>query len=206
MARRFNFDFVSADLSMNGENDISGIYREMIKMFDQVAPAYKSKTNRTELDIRHAMKEAHQLIYHQARIQAPKIRPEIQAGKEEGRKDVHLSDKRYMIERQALGKKWRSQGIVARRVVTFKDPVSKYVAAVEYGRESFMQPIVRETKNGATIAFRKVGAAKAQPFLRKAQKRKAQPAVNEFSRVLKVRWLKTLKRVGQVNAAKAKGK
>jgi len=201
-------EMVTVKLDFNGEHDISAIYKEMQKMFDQVAPAYKGKTNRTETDIKYSLRVANQVIYREARIKAPRIRPDIHARQSKEKQEIHLSDKKYMVERSAAGKKFRSQGIVARRVVTFKDPVSKYVAAVEYGRDSFIQVMKKKpygVKGGDTSFWlRKVGAMKAQPFLRKSQNNKAQIAYNTFTETLSKRWLTTLKRVAKHNKNKGK--
>jgi len=197
MARYHNTDLLAVKLDVNDKHDISKIYSEMARMFDAVAPAYKGKTNRTELDIKFALKSANQVIYREVKLRAPTIRPEIQAGKSESRKSVHLSDKKYMKERQAEGKRWRSQGIIARRVVTFSAPVSTYVAAVEYGRDSFLQFVKKSSKGGYV---RKVGAMKAQPFLRVSQNTKAQAAYDTFAAVLAARWVNTMKAVARHQA------
>ena len=209
MSTRVPTELATVSLSVNGRDDISAIYNEMVKMFDQVAPAYTGKTNRTELDIKHALKKANELIYREARLKAPRIRPEIQEGKIQSRKNIHLSDPKYMKERSSAGKKFRAKGIIARRIVTFAHPVSTYVAALEYGRDEFLQVMKKKPYGivgGQTDSWlRKVGAMDAQPFLRKSLDNKAQQAYDEFSSVLKKRWINTLKAVGRHNAKKGKG-
>lgn len=63
MSSRVPTQMATVNLTVNGRDDISAIYNEMVKMFDQVAPAYKGKTNRTELDIKYALKQANVLVY-----------------------------------------------------------------------------------------------------------------------------------------------
>jgi hypothetical protein len=209
MAQMKNTDLLTVALDFNGKRDLSEIYREMTKMYDQVAPAYKGKVNRTETDIRYSLRKANEVIYREARLKAPKVRPDIQARQNKELQLIHLSDKKYMIEGARQGKTWRKQGIVARRVVTFKAPVGEYAAAVEYGRKEFMQVIENKSykkKNGDTnFHLRAVGAMKAQPFLRKAQNSKAQSAFDTFSAVLDKRWNTTMKTVAKHHAKEAEG-
>jgi len=208
MAKTHDTDLLTVKLAFNGKTDVSAIYKDMQKMFDQVAPAYKGKTNRTETAIKASLTKANQVIYREARMKAPRIRPDIQAAKQKSRKDVHLSDKEYMVERAAAGKVWRKQGIIARRVVTFKAPVSSYVAAIEYGRDEFVQVAKKKAGDnmGGETGFymRHVGAMKAQPFLRKAQNSKAQVAIDTFATVLSKKWINILARVAKVKANKGK--
>ncbi|MGZ7642477.1 hypothetical protein [Vibrio parahaemolyticus] len=192
-------NIVSVDLTFNGESDWKAIEQEMVRVFDEVGAAYKQKRNRSITAINNALKKANQVIYKEARIRAPIIKPHIQATKQESRKNIHLRD--HMIERSASGRKWRAKGIVARRVVTFKAPASEYAAAVEYGRDAFIQ-VVRKApfgiKGGQTDYWlRKVGAMEAQPFLRVSQEAKAQEALSVFSRELQKNWLTILKRVNK---------
>lgn len=179
---------VNTSLTLNGSKSLSQIEREMVKMFEEVGTAFKTKRNKSVIAIQAAMRDANQVIYEEALLRAPVIRPEIFAKESKRYHSVHLGSREHMIERSAVGKKWIKQGIIARRVVTFRDPASEYAAAVEYGRSEFLQ--VASNRNG--LWLRTVGAMEAQPFLRPAQKAKAQEAVNVFTTSLSNRWLKVL--------------
>lgn len=209
MARYHGQDLITTKITFNGSSEVNKIYKEMQRMFDEVGGAYASKTNRSITDIKYALRKANEVIYEEAFRRAPVIRPEIYAGESEDRKPVHIKDRRYMVERSAHGKKWQKRGIIARRVVTFKAPVSEYVASVEFGRDSFMQ-VVRKKPYGITSGetdffLRKVGAAEAQPFLLPAQKAAANRALEVFAATLQKRWLTTLKRVSKRRNTNAKG-
>jgi hypothetical protein len=201
MARYHGQDLIETKLTFNGISNVNKIYKEMQEMFNEVGGAYASKTNRSITDIKYSLRKANEVIYNEAFKRAPVIRPEIYAGESDDRKPVHIKDRRYMIERSAHGKKWLKRGIVARRVVTFKDPVSEYVAAVEFGRDSFMQVVKKKpygiTSGETDFFLRKVGAASAQPFLLPAQKAAANRALNVFALTLQKRWLNTLKRTSK---------
>ena len=200
MASFHRFDMVTTELEFNGETDWRAIEAQMVRLFDEVGVNYRQRRNRSLTVISAALKVAHQVIYKEAQVRAPVIKPHIQAGKQEDRKDIHLGSPKYMIERSAHGKKWLQQGIVARRFVTFKDPVSTYAAAVEYGRDKPFLQVVKKAPFGIQSGdtdywLRTVAPMEAQPFLGKAQRAKAQQAVNVFGTELSRRWLVVLRRL-----------
>ncbi|KAB0285468.1 hypothetical protein F2P58_23435 [Vibrio fortis] len=199
MASASRREYVEVKLDFNGKSSWSGIEKEMVRLFDEVGLNYNKRTNHSISVIKGALKAANQVIYKEAQVRAPVIKPHIQATKQTSRKNIHLGSPEYMIERSAHGKKWVQQGIIARRFITFKKPVSEYAAAIEYGRDAFLQ-VVRKKPfgiQGGDTSFwvRQVGAMKAQPFLRESQQAKAQEAVNTFSTVLERRWLRVLTRL-----------
>ena len=201
--REYKTGYAAIALDFNGKTKLSDILAEMTSKFDEVAGSYKGKTNRAETDIKFALKKANQVIYREVKLRAPRIKPHIQAGKSKERKLIHLKD--HILEKPTNGKTWRSQGM-SRRVVTFSKEVSHYVAALEYGRDEFMQvrKKPKSVKGGDTSYWlRSVGAMKAQPFIKVAQNKKAQAAFDTFSDVLGVRWLKTMKKVAKVKKKRA---
>lgn len=198
-------DLLTVALDFNGSTKLSDILAEMQSRFEDVADVYVGKTNKAELDIRAALKAANEVIYREVKMKAPRIKPHIQATKSKDRKDIHLKD--HIQAKATNGKTWRSQGM-SRVVVTFAPIVGSYAAALEYGRDEFMQVMKKKPfgiKGGDTDYWlRSVGAAKAQPFIRDAQTRKAQAAFDTFSSVLGTRWVKRMKAVEKKIAAKAK--
>lgn len=193
------YDLVSFELEFNGRVDLSGIENEMVELFGEVGASYKKKKNHSFTVIQGALRDAHQVIYRECLIKAPTIRADILASESKERRDIHLGDPKYMVERSAHGKKWLRSGIVARRIITFKPPVSEYAAAVEFGRDSFLQ-VVNKAPYGITQGqtgywLREVGAMAAQPFLLPSQRSKANQAINVFASSLSNRWLKVLRRL-----------
>lgn len=197
------YGLVTFDLSFNGETNLSAIEDEMVKLFGEVGAAYKKNKNHSLTVIQGALKDAHQVIYRECLVRAPTIRADVLANESVEMRDVHLGDPKYMVERSAHGKKWLKDGIVARRIVTFKYPVSRYAAAVEYGRQEFMQVVKKApygiTKGETDFWLRKVGAMEAQPFLIPSQRDKADQALNIFASSLSNRWLKVLRRLERKN-------
>ncbi|MDP5253372.1 MULTISPECIES: hypothetical protein [unclassified Vibrio] len=190
---------LAVSLSFNGQDSLSAIESEMVSLFGEVGAAYKKKTNHSIKVIKDALKEANQVIYKECLVKAPVIRPAILARESKATRDIHIGDPRYMVERSSHGKKWLKDGIVARRIVTFKSPVSSYAAALEYGRGEFLQ-VVRKAPYGITKGetdfwLRKVGAMEAQPFLLPSQRNKADKAMVVFASSLSSRWLKVLKKL-----------
>ncbi|HGE6013831.1 TPA: hypothetical protein ACGGR7_002095 [Vibrio cholerae] len=193
------YDLVSFELEFNGRVDLAGIENEMVKLFGEVGASYKKKKNHSVTVIQGALRDAHQVIYRECLIKAPTIRADILANESKERRDIHLGDPKYMVERSAHGKKWLQSGIIARRVITFKHPVSEYAAAVEFGRDSFLQVVKKApygiTKGQTDYWLREVGAMAAQPFLLPSQRNKANQVINVFASSLSNRWLKVLRRL-----------
>lgn len=210
-----NGELVATELTLNGKESLPEILKEMSSLFEVVGTTYKSKTNKSVLNIKQALKEANLIIYREAKVRAPVIKPHIYESQSEANKAVSL--KNHMVARTAHGKKWLQRGIIARQVVTFKSPRDKnaqppaqYAAAVEVGRDEFMQ-VVRKKPFGITggetdFWLRKVPAMKAQPFLIPALESKAGAAYQVFASVLSKRWRKTLEKIERDNAKKLKVK
>ncbi|EID0057164.1 hypothetical protein LA065_003192 [Vibrio parahaemolyticus] len=186
---------VTTELSFNGKSQLSAIQKEMTQVFSEVGLAYKGRKNRSLSVIQGALKDAHQVIYEEVLARAPTIKPEILERESPELRNVHIKSREYTVERSALTKRMRNRGLVARRIITFKEPVSKYVAAVEFGRdESFHL----KAGKGANFKVIRLAPMKAQPFLRPAQRAKASEAILTFNTALQKRWLTVLKRLNKV--------
>ncbi|PHS22005.1 MAG: hypothetical protein COA84_14075 [Robiginitomaculum sp.] len=166
----------------------------MQSMWDAVGSSYKSKTNRSLLDIRYSLRLANNVIYKRALLRAPSIRSEIRATEPAYRKAISLKDKSGLREASAMSRRLQSKGIVARRIVGSAGYASQYIAAVEYGRDEFVQPRTKIVNGAIEATFRKIGRAKAQPFLRQALFHGAQPAYDVFASTLEKRWAATMRR------------
>tara|TARA_Y100001960_G_C14784209_1_gene890296 strand:+ start:31162 stop:31788 length:627 start_codon:yes stop_codon:yes gene_type:complete len=197
--------WVETKITYNGEADIRKMYSQMINLFDQVAIAYPNgKTNRGFLDIRYSLAKANKVIHAEVLKRAPVIRPEIAAKQSKKMQLLSLRDPKQTVARSAHSKKLMRRGIIARQVVTFRNDkengsTGSYAAAIEFGRDPFMQVLEKKKHNvegGDTDFFlRAVGAMKPQPFLIPAQRAKANQAMNVFAATLQKRWLTTLKKV-----------
>jgi len=190
---------ISSDLTYNGSRSLPDIYKEMDKMWNLVGKAYESPNNRAVLDIRYSLRKANEVIYKRALSRAPSIRSEIRDTEPAYRKAISLKDKSGLQERSAMSKRLMSRGIIARRTVGSAGYASQYIAAVEYGRDEFVQPRTKIVNGAVEATFRKIGKAKAQPFLRQALFSGAQPAYDVFTSTLEKRWAATMKRVARIN-------
>lgn len=176
------------------------IYKEMELMWNAVGSNYKSKTNRSLLDIRYSLKKANQIIYQRALRRAPSIRSEIKKTEPQYRKLISLKDDTGLREASAMSKRLLSKGIVARRIVGSAGYASQYIAAVEYGRDAFVQPRPNISSGALEVTFRNIGKARAQPFLRQALFHGAQPAHDVFAKTLEKRWAATMRRATAGNS------
>ncbi len=193
---------IRSDLNYNGHRGLSSIYKEMDLMWNQVGKSYKSKNNRSVLDIRFSLKQANQIIYKRALARAPSIKADVKRTEPEFRKKISLKDKSGLQERSAMSKRLMSKGIIARRTVGSSGYASQYIAAIEYGRDEFIQPRTKVVDGSIQATFRKIGKARAQPFLRQSLYHGAQPAYDVFANTLERRWAATMRRVAKRNKNK----
>ncbi len=190
---------VESELTYNGKSSLPTIYAEMQKTWDAVGKSYKSKTNRSLLDIRFSLRKANESIYRRALARAPVIKADIKATEPEYRQEISLRDKSGLREGSAMSRKLQSRGVVARRIVGSKGYASQYIAAIEYGRDEFVQPRTKIVGDRVQATFRTIGKARPQPFLRQSLYHGAQGAYDIFSTTLEKRWTATMRRVARRN-------
>ncbi len=188
---------ISSELDYNGKRSLSEIYKEMDRTWNEVGKAYKSKKNRSVLDIQYSLKQANAVIYRRALARAPIIRADVKKTEPNYRKSISLRDKSGLRERSAHTKKMLNEGIIARRVVGSSGYASQYIAAVEYGRDEFEQIRTKLVDGGAEANFRTIGKTKPQPFLRPSLQHGAQEAYDVFANTLENRWAATMRRVAR---------